>query len=194
VIPKIDLFGLPHFNVQYVTALRGQMEAEGHNVLLIEQDARHVHLMLERTVLKKEIDRQKRGKVNMTSQSKMTFLEKWRKSNAMMLMSGGLAVPAEGEEESEFFTGIIFSPKYATDAVPELQQCVQVDACHMQFGKYTLYSAYGITTNCNTFPIVPIAFGILFGNKCKEGWTEFFSVVEEWHPTLNVFQTTFISD
>ena len=100
-------------------------------------------------------------------------------------------VTADGEEESKFFTGIIFSPKYATAAVPALQQCVQVDACHMQFGKYTLYSLYGTTAICNAFPI---AFGILFGNEYKEGWTEFFSVVKEWHPSLNVFQTTFISD
>ena len=45
---KIDLFGLPHFNVQHATGLRAEMEAQGHNVLLIEQNTRHVHLMLER--------------------------------------------------------------------------------------------------------------------------------------------------
>jgi hypothetical protein len=33
---KIDLFGLPHINVQYTTALRDKMEAEGQNVLIVE--------------------------------------------------------------------------------------------------------------------------------------------------------------
>ena len=80
---KIDIFGLPHVNVQYATGLHAEMEAKGHKVLHIEQNARHVHLMLERIVLKEEIERQKRDKVNMIAQSKNTFLEKWREANAM---------------------------------------------------------------------------------------------------------------
>ena len=109
----------------------------------------------------------------------------------MLLMDGGMSVPAEGVEESKFVTGIIFSPSYCKDAVPELQDLYQVDACHTQFGKYTLYSLYGTTANCNTFPI---AFAILFGNECREGWTQFFTAVKQWHPTLNKLQTTIISD
>ena len=121
----------------------------------------------------------------------MTFLEQWRKANAMMLMDGRLSVPAEGVEEFKFFTGIIFSTNYCKYAVPELQDVQQVDGCHTQFGKYTLYSLYGTTANCNTFHF---AFGILFGNECKEGWTKFFTAVKEWHPTLNKVQTTIIAD
>jgi len=48
---KREIFGLPHVNVQYATALQAEMEAQGHNVLLIEHDARYVRLMLERVVL-----------------------------------------------------------------------------------------------------------------------------------------------
>jgi hypothetical protein len=40
----------------------------------------------------------------------------------------------------------------------------------MNFGKYTLYSCYGTTANCSTYPV---AFGILFGNEDKEGWMDF---------------------
>ena len=143
-----------------------QMEAKGHNVLLIEQDAMPVHMMLERIVLKEEIDRQKRDKVNMKANVKMAFLEKWREKNAKMLIDGGLARTADGQEQSKFFTGIFFSSKYTKEAVPQLQQVHQVDACHLQSGKYILYSLYGTTTNCNTFLIT---FGIVFGNKCNEG-------------------------
>ena len=56
-----------------------------------------------------------------------------------MLIDGGLALTAEGEEQSKFFTSIFFSPKYTKEAVPQLQQVHQVDACHLQYGKYTLY-------------------------------------------------------
>ena len=73
---KLEIFGLPHVNVQYATGLCAEVEAQGHNVLLIEQDAFFVHLMPERIVLKEEIERQKRDKVNMTARSKHTFLEK----------------------------------------------------------------------------------------------------------------------
>jgi len=38
------------------------------------------------------------------------------------------------------------------------------------------------------------AFGIHFGNECREGWTQFFTAVKEWRPTLNKPQTTIISD
>jgi len=176
---KLEIFGLPHVNVQYATGLRAEMEAQGHNVLLIEQYARHVHLMLERIVLKEEIERQKGEKVNMTAKAKLTFLEEWREANALLLKDGRLSLPAEGVEESKFFTGIIFSPSYCKDAVPELQDVYQVDACHLEFGKYTLYSLYGTTANCNTFPE---AFAILFGNECREGWTMFFTAVRQWNP------------
>jgi hypothetical protein len=71
----------------------------------------------------------------MTAQAKQTFLEEWREANAMLLMDGGLSVPAEGVEESKFFTGIIFSPSYCKDAVPALQDLNQVDGCLTQFGK-----------------------------------------------------------
>ncbi len=136
---KRQIFGLPHVNVQYATGLKTEMEAQGHNVLLIERDARYVRLMLERVVLQEEIELQKMNKVNMTAKEKQTFLEEWREENALLLKDGGLSLPAEGVEESKFFTGIIFSPSYCKDAVPELQDVYQVDACHLEFGKYTLY-------------------------------------------------------
>ncbi len=44
---KREIFGLPHVNVQYANGMCADMEAQGHNVLLIEQDARYVRLMLE---------------------------------------------------------------------------------------------------------------------------------------------------
>ena len=70
----------------------------------------------------------------------------------------------------KFLSGIIFAMSNAQRTVPHphLQTVFQADACHMNFGKYTLYSCYGTTANGNTSPV---AFVILFGNKDKEeGW------------------------
>ena len=64
---KQEIFGLPHVNVQYATGLKTAMEAQGHDVLLIESDSRYVRLMLERVVLQEEIDLQKMKQVNMTA-------------------------------------------------------------------------------------------------------------------------------
>ena len=188
---RFDLFGDPTQNVQYVKALHAEMVGQGHNVNIVQHTAMHVIMMLEKMMLQEEIDRQKSNNVKMSGQQKLDYIVKWRKMNSTMLKDGGLGPPDPGSPRHKFLTGIFFSPKYTKDAVPYLQQVFQGDACHLHFGKYTLYSLYGTTANCNTFPI---AFGISFGNECKEGWTEFFMMVKQWYPTLNVYTTTVISD
>jgi hypothetical protein len=61
----------------------------------------------------------------------------------------------------------------------------------MSFGKYTLYSCYDTTANCNTYPV---AFGILFGNEDKEGWIEFWDIVKCIHPSIDDTRATIITD
>ncbi len=83
-----------------------------------------------------------------------------------MLEDEGLGEPKLGAVPLKFLSGILFSTLGAPKAIPFLQQVFQADACHVSFGKYTLYSCYGTTANCNTYPV---AFGLLFGNENKEG-------------------------
>ena len=61
----------------------------------------------------------------------------------------------------------------------------------MNFGKYTLYSCYGITANCNAYPV---AFSIIFGNEEKEGWDNFLKFVKNCHPSIKHAQVTVIID
>jgi hypothetical protein len=61
----------------------------------------------------------------------------------------------------------------------------------MSFGKYTLYSCYSTTANCNTFPV---AFGILFGNEDKEGWIEYWDFAKSIHPSIDDTRFTIITD
>jgi hypothetical protein len=61
----------------------------------------------------------------------------------------------------------------------------------MNFGKYTLYSCYGTTSNCNTYPV---AFGILFGSENKEGWKIFWNFAKLVHPSIDDTRVTIITD
>ncbi len=75
--------------------------------------------------------------------------------------------------------------------MPHLQRVFQADACYRNFGKYTLYSCYGTTANCNTFPV---AFAIIFGNEDKNGWVQFWEFAKSLHPSLNRFDAIIITN
>ncbi len=102
-----------------------------------------------------------------------------------------LGEPRLGAVPLKFFSGILFSTSGARKAVPFLQQVFQADARHMNFGKYTLYSCYGTTANCNTYPV---AFGILFGNEDKEGWMDFWDFAKSVHPFVDDTRVRIIID
>ena len=48
----------------------------------------------------------------------------------------------------------------------------QVDAAHLNWGKYTLYSLNGTTAESQCTVIL---FGILFGNEDTESWKKFWT-------------------
>jgi hypothetical protein len=75
--------------------------------------------------------------------------------------------------------------------VPLLQTIYQSDAAHMNFGKYTLYSCYGITANCNASPV---AFDRVFSNEDQSGWIDFWMFAKKIHPRLNTLETTIITN
>ncbi len=64
-------------------------------------------------------------------------------------------------------------PSFAQKTVPHLKGMFMADACHLNFGKYTLFSCYGVTANEN---MSPVAFAILFGNECGYAWKQFLGV------------------
>ena len=112
---------------------------------------------------------------------------KWKKNNKKILDEGGLLEPKMGDSSLttpiKFMSGIFISISAAQRVVPHLQRVIQADACHMNFGKYTLYSCYGTTANCNTFPV---AMAILFGNEDKEGSVQFWKFALSLHPSLDL--------
>jgi hypothetical protein len=72
----------------------------------------------------------------------VAFLRKWVTEKKDFLDSQtGLA------DASLFLSGILFTASASIKTVPLLQRVIQADAAHMQFGKYTLFSAYGSTAD-----------------------------------------------
>jgi hypothetical protein len=109
----------------------------------------------------------------MTKHEKIDYVTAWKRKNKHLLNTGSLALAKGVPLVSPLnkFIGIFFSMSAAQKVVPNLQRVFQADTCHTSFGKYTLYLFYGMPANCSTSPV---AFGILFGNKDKEGWVQFW--------------------
>ncbi len=107
------------------------------------------------------------AEIKWSSPDKKIFIEEWKTKQKKMIDDGGLGPGQPGDVLPRFISGIMVSISSAKHAVPLLQTVYQADACHLNFGKYTLYTCYGITPNNNTFPV---AMAILFGNEDKAGW------------------------
>ena len=118
---------------------------------------------------------------------RFAFIAKWKKYHRELLMEqlGPKCV------DVNFLHGIFFAPSFLQATVPELQRLVMADACHLNFGKYTLFSCYGITANAN---MCPVGFAIIFGNENLLSWKEFWKFIIELHPCLNETDVTIVSD
>jgi hypothetical protein len=91
----------------------------------------------------------------------------------------------------KFVHGVFFAPSFLKQTVPHLQRLFMADACHLNFGKYTLFSCYEVTANAY---MSPVAFGIIFGNENGVSWCEFWEFVVKLHPLMNVGDVTIITN
>ncbi len=113
--------------------------------------------------------------IKLMQQDKYDFLDEWKSDNAALLEKAGLL---DVSNKTQFVSGIFLSLAQARSTVPLLQNVYQADAVHTNFGKYTLYSCYGIDANGNTFPV---ALALIFGNEDKEGWVRFWEFIKKVH-------------
>ena len=115
-------------------------------------------------------------KPQLTGASRTEFIADWLKENKSLVSAQMGINPVKDSpdevlgEHNRYLTGILFTTAASIKTVPHLQEGVQSDAVHLQFGRYMLFSAYGSTAVGSMFPI---AFGIMFGNENKESWGEF---------------------
>ena len=157
-LSRDEIFGDPANNVSYMKGLVDKMKEAGHDVNLVLKNNTEVLKMLERVIITDEMRKNKSIGKLMSRDEKIDFIRNWKDKNQLLLEESGLI---DVTSNLMFVSGIFFSIKGARDVVPHLQRVFQADACHMNFGKYTLYSCYGTTANCNTFPA---AMSIQFGN------------------------------
>jgi hypothetical protein len=148
-----EIFGDPATKVFFANGLVKKMKECGVDVKVQMKDRQQFMRMLERVVLSDHMGKNKAEGKLMTKAEKIEFVSNWKLENMEVLEDGGLGEPQLGAVPLKFFSGILFSTSGARKAVPFLQQVFQADACHMNFGKYTLYSCYGTTANCNTYPV-----------------------------------------
>ena len=187
-IARRELFGLPSINVTYALKVKEALVRNGH-YCDIEFTPRNVIMQNVKKVVTEDEIRRRAGDVAdfNTAAAHNNHFREWKKKNREFI-----ELEFGNEDDNvQFVTGIIFAPSFSVATVPLLQRVIQADAAHMNIGKYTLYSMYSATANCNMLPVV---HGILFGNENKSNWKKIFKFARELHPSLNMNDVTILSD
>jgi hypothetical protein len=119
--------------------------------------------------------------------NRRAFVSKWMNDNSKILQ---IQLGWKSDNVS-FLDGVLFAPLFVQKTVPHLQKTYMADACHLNFGKYTLFSCYGVTVNSN---MSPVGFAIIFRNKNTSNRTKFWEYVLKLHPSMNSGYVTIITD
>jgi hypothetical protein len=188
---RFEIFGNPDANVKCVHLLKETLSELGHQVQLLTSTPGDVLFKLQEIILEEEKAKNRKANVKWSSDDKISFIDEWKRKHASMLDEHGLGETLPDGVLTKFVTGILVSVAPATATVPLLQKVYQADACHLDFGKYTMFTIYGIGANNNTFPV---AMAILFGNETLASWVHFFKFAVKVHPSLNDEKVTIISD
>jgi hypothetical protein len=162
-----QLFCTAKINVTYANTVKNELVKRGHIVRVRYTGRRETLKNIEVIILAEELLRQKHlDNSTLGKDERFSFISKWKKDHHELPMEqlGPKCV------DVNFLYGIFFAPSFSQATVPELQRLVMADACHLSFGKYTLFSCYGITANAN---MSPVEFAIIFGNENLLSWKDF---------------------
>jgi hypothetical protein len=188
---RFEIFGNPEDNVKCVHLLKETLSQLGHQVEILTSPPGDVLFQLMEIIVEEEKAKNRKAKVKWSSDDKISFIEEWKRKHASMLDEHGLGQTLPDGVLNKFVTGILVSVAPASNGVPLLQTVYQADACHIDFGKYTMFTIYGIGASNNTFPV---AMALLFGNETLASWVKFFTFAVNAHPCLNDAKVTIISD
>ena len=89
-LTKQAIFGNPSINVQYATALKEEMEKQGHSVDLVAMNALTLINRIADLVVTEEVEKQKLIGLNMTGRAKQKYLSNWMRKNTQLLTDNGL--------------------------------------------------------------------------------------------------------
>ncbi len=184
------IFGDADNNVGYVFFVKEDLKKAGHYVEL-SFTARKVTMQnLDRIVITNEMQCCKNLQTEgLKLEDRKAFVQNWYKEHKDQIVPR-LGSPAD-ENRVQFLNGIFFAPLFVKRTVPQLQKVFMADACHLHFGKYKLFSCYGMTANSNSSPV---AFAILFGNENTSTWRQFWKYCLDLHPCINSGKITIIAD
>ena len=192
-LARAEVFGDADNNAKYILGLQEELRKLGHHCN-VQFDNRKVALNRVKLVVLEEAGRHEldptRQQWLATTAGAKRFVKDWTRANAVFIKKHF----GSKEDNWRFVKGIQFTTSTSVRTARGLQQIIQADAAHMNFGKYTLYSAYGTTANAQCSPI---AFSIMYGNEDKDGWMSFWEFAVSVHSWLGEGQlcpVTIITD
>jgi hypothetical protein len=167
---------------------QNELQKHGHTVRLNYTGRRETLKKIEAVVLSEELLRRKHlDNSTMDNAEWDAYIAQWKEDHRDLLLE---QLGPKGVNVS-FLDGIFFMPLFSQGTVPQLQRLMMADVCHLNFGKYTLYSCYGITANAN---MLPVGFAIIFGNENLLSWKAFCKFVVELYPSVNERDVTIVTD
>jgi hypothetical protein len=182
------IFGVPKENVGYASFLKDELEKLGHFVLLSFTNQKETIKNLEKIIIADEVLCRKDAHLeDLAPNNRRAFVLKWMNDNFEIL----LKQLGWNSNNVSFLDGVLFAPSFVQKTIPHLQQMYMADACHLNFGKYMLFSCFGVTANSN---MSPVGFAIIFGNKNTSNWTKFWDYVLKLHPSMNSGYITIITN
>ena len=185
------IFGDPNNNVAYATFVQEELQREGHHVVFdFKLRKQEIIRQMEKIVIAEEMTRRKEKNLEpLLAHERKPFITVWKQKNADVLLAQ--LGSANESPPLKFLNGIFFAPSFTTSTVPFLKRVFMADACHLHFGKYTLFGCYGLTANSN---MSAVGFAILFGNENGECWRQFWKFIRSLHPQMNADDVTVITD
>ncbi len=184
------IFGNADENVCYAKFVKEDLEKDGHHVSLSFTTRKETMQNLDKIIIAEEAQHRKDSNIaGIPRGQRKDFVLQWKTEHQSQLFAQ-LGTPADNLR-LKFLNGIFFAPSFVKTTVPHLQKVFIADACHLNFGKYTLFSCYGITANSNASPV---AFAIIFGNENTSTWRQFWKYALELHPYIDAGDIMIITD
>ena len=145
-----QLFGIPEDNVKYAEGMKSELKKDSHVIELMYMTRKETICNVEHFVIGEEL-LHLRSVTNGTldRDERHRYWSKW-KSEKYALLFNQLRFKTQA---MRFLHGMFFMPSFLQKTVPELQTLFTADACHLNFGKYTMFVCYGVTANANMSPV-----------------------------------------
>ncbi len=185
---KTQLFGNSEENVKYAEGMKMYLERNGHVVELRYTSQKETIRNVEQLVVSEELQHLKaKDNSSLDKEKKSAYWNTWKKVNYNLLVNQLGYKTTIGH----FLHGLFFGRFFSKAIVPELETVFKANACHLNFGKYTMFSCYGVTANAN---MLPVGFAIIFGNENTSSWKKIWRLILCTHPSINRGDVTIILD